>query len=450
MGIICSIPCCLAGKAGKCVSAPEVEEEHESEEQESDASPPQLPGLDPAMYQGTEVYSEAPSSPDAKPWGTPKISPGKSFVELNKRFDDLLADEIEESRENARRSLQRLSAAARISIGCGTAGDDADKQDVDVEAVLDEVERLVDVSYDVLKAEELLAALEEHLGSNSKLWEDILERPFFDRFKRKLDIYTKVGQAVCKATDDWFCVYHDQSWTQTIYGCIDKDNNKCLHYRVTVHIPTSLTNVMAIGNEVELLPTWNTLVINEPSVIGRRTAHYMVLNYQMSILGGMYKVDILNEIRRFSDPEGGYLAEYIESAGNDHPCYKPTLNGYKRPDTKLQNIWIACGPKQTTLVQVGKVVLPFTATKWLASTVGSLAGRFIVGGLVKNSMRSAEPGNPWEERLAQDVYGLYERMSECVNGAGSGARSRRKTSMSATEMNEFFSNRSSRIKRSEK
>lgn len=467
MGIVCSIPCCIAGKnygynllEGKCASPQDIVQAHESDNEDSEAEPQEIPGLpgvdsdhysDPDIKDGDQVCI-GDATEEAEPWGTPKISPAKSYVMINKEGLSLIGIEGADASmglRGGRRSFSRLSrSASRLSDGDGTEsrGFVPDMPDVDVDAVLAEVERLVDVSYDVLKAEELLAALEEHLGSENTLWEDILKTPLFERFSRKMDIYKKVGEAVCKSTDDWFCVYQDQGQNSTIFGCIDPENNKCLHYRVTAHIPTSLTNVMAIGNEVQLLPAWNSLVVNQPEVIGRRTGHYMVLNYQMSILGGMYKVDILNEIRRFSDPRGGYLAEYIESAGKDHPCYKPTLSGYKRPDTKLQNIWIACGPNHTTLVQVGKVVLPFTATKWLASTVGGLAGRFIVGGLVKNSMRSVEPGNPWEKLLIEDELGLYARMTDCVNGKGSTARSKRSTSMSASEMESFFNDR--RLKRS--
>ena len=45
---------------------------------------------------------------------------------------------------------------------------------------------------------------------------------------------------------------------------------------------------MAVTNEVQLMPMWNKLVAKEPKTIGRRTALYMVLNYQMAFMA-MYK-----------------------------------------------------------------------------------------------------------------------------------------------------------------
>merc|ERR1719213_775594 len=101
---------------------------------------------------------------------------------------------------------------------------------------------------------------------------------------------------------------------------------------------------MAVANEIQLMPKWNSLVVKDPEVVGRRTAHYMVLNYQISALGGMYKVDVLNEIRRFSDVEGGYLVEYVTSVPSDHPSYKDAEKGYKRMQTLIKNVITACGP----------------------------------------------------------------------------------------------------------
>merc|ERR1712072_989907 len=136
---------------------------------------------------------------------------------------------------------------------------------------------------------------------------------------------------------------------------------------------------------------------------------------------------MLNEIRRFSVTDGGYLVEYIQSCGKEHPSYKAPKSGYKRPETLIKNVWTACGPDLTILVQVGKLVLPFPVTKWVASTVGGIAGRFIIGGLVKNSLKSAERGNPWEELMAKDELGLYSRLDECVASKASELRRPRGT-----------------------
>merc|ERR1712048_832544 len=164
---------------------------------------------------------------------------------------------------------------------------------------------------------------------------------------RRMRLFIGVGRACCEADRSWFSAFDDGK--STIVGCIDAHDPTTLHYRVCAVIPTKLTNAMVVANEVELLPQWNALVAKPPECIGKRTAHYMVINYQMSILNGMYKMDVLNEVRRFTDCEGGFLAEYITSCNEDHPCYKKPLDGFARPMTKLQNIWAACGESQTVL-----------------------------------------------------------------------------------------------------
>lgn len=223
-----------------------------------------------------------------------------------------------------------------------------------------------------------------------------------------------MGKAVCNKDDTWFEVFANPNGTQTIHACLDPKDASSLNYRVRAVIPTRLTQAILVANEVQFMPEWNKLVVQEPKVIGRRTAHYMVLNYQMSVLAGMFKVDVLSEIRRFTDVAGGYMAEYIQSVepGTEH--YVEPKAGYKRPYTKLTNVWAACGPDHTVLIQVGKLKLPFNVSKWVVKQVGGVAGTKIIGGLVNNSLLAKEPGNRWESSLKADAYGLYARLEECV------------------------------------
>jgi len=280
---------------------------------------------------------------------------------------------------------------------------------------------LIDTEYDILKAEFVLGELEACFSSSNRpeAWQEFLQKDLFLRFKRKLDYFMDVGQSCFDMKGEWFRAYDDAGKNRSIHGWIDPADKRKLLYKVYAQIPTTLANVMAVANEVDLLPEWNQLVTGTPEVVGRRTAHYMVLNYQMSILGGMQKLDILNEIRRFTDTDGGFLAEYIESVPEGHPAYKPPAPGFKRPKTLLKNVWVACGPNHTVLIQSGKLELPVTVSQWWATKIGGIAGRLLIGGLVKNSLRSTEPNNPWEGLLGTDSLGLYGRLEECINSKAS-------------------------------
>lgn len=296
---------------------------------------------------------------------------------------------------------------------------DGQLADEQVRSFVNGLERLVDWHYDTMLAELILARLETQFPRAEQ--RKVLTQAVVRRLDRKLRYIKIVGQACCSQGASWFNVYKDGD-LQSIDGCIDPRDSTILHYKARVTIPAGLTTVMCVANEIEMLPMWNKLVVGVPEVVGRRTAHYMCLNYQMSFLGGMYKIDILNEVRRFSDTKGGLLVEYIRSVSDAHPCHRPVGSGFKRPQTELKNVWLACGENSSVLIQVGKLKLPFSSSRWLASSLGGVAGRFIVSGLINNSLRAAEPGNPWEDKLKADKLGFYARLQEVMESDGSRRR----------------------------
>jgi hypothetical protein len=309
--------------------------------------------------------------------------------------------------------------------------------------MLEVVAKLVDRDYDILPAEMLLAEVEKLIGQE-RFANEVLNSDLFERFARKLDFFYDVGISCSEQQDDWIELYNGEKGAQLITGLIDPDDSTVVHYAVRCEIPSSITNVLAVANEIHLMPKWNSLVVGEPLVIGRRTAHYFVLNYQMSALGGMYKVETLNEIRRFSDQAGGYMVEYVTSVAPDHPSYKEPKKGFKRMQTLLKNVFIACGPEHTVLLQRGKLKLPFSATKWVAKTIGGVAGKFIVGGLVANSAMAAKPGNDWEAPIKEDKYGLYYRLSELIAGEQSVKRDPKNSEdgkIAAYDVASFFNKR---------
>jgi len=291
-------------------------------------------------------------------------------------------------------------------------------------ALVEKAGFLVDLEYDIIKAERIFGELEAELMSNSKqeVWKAIAAEQLFARFRRKMEYFTDVGRSCFSKTGDWFVVYEDNDQTRSIRCWVDPSDRRKVSYTVHAQIPTCLANAMVVANEVELVPLWNKLVVGKPKAVGRRTAHYQTINYQMSALGGMLKFDILNEVRRFSDPDGGFVAEYIESVPEDHPAYSPPSSGFKRPKSLLKNVWVACGQNHTVFIQTGKLEFPLSVSQWWATKIGGIAGQFFLAGLVKNSLRSTEPDNPWEASLGADKLGLYGRMTECTDSAESRRR----------------------------
>lgn len=308
-------------------------------------------------------------------------------------------------------STEEQEELERLGSTCSTC---EPGQGYSKEALLSRLEYLVDVSYDILMAEEVLQLLKTALADSPQEWQEVRRSSLYERFSRRLVYFAEVGQSVCADMCGWFSVFEADGGRQSIKVLLDKYDPNKVDYRVSALIPAHITHVLAVANEIQLLPTWNTLVTGTPRTIGRRTAHYMMLNYQMSVLGGMYKLDVLNEVRRFSNIEGGFLAEYIESAEEDHPSYTPPPSGYKRPSTKIQNVWVSVGSSHTLLIQFGSVRTPFNLGKWLVQSLGTLAGKIILGGIVKNSLLASKPGNAWEQPRLKDSLGLYARLDECA------------------------------------
>lgn len=298
----------------------------------------------------------------------------------------------------------------------------AKKRQVMMQSAMAEIETLLDDAADVLAAGSRLSALERELGSVSPKWSEVTSSPVFQRFQRLLNLHFEVGRFCFAQYDDWFALYKDSAGSATIFGRFDKDDDFTFHYRVRVHIPAKLTDVMVVANESLLLREWNALVMNPPKIVGRRKALHFVLHYQMSVLQGTYKVDLLDEIRRYIDVQAGSLVEHICSVPKGHDSYREPVSGYRRLETELRNIWVACGSSDTVLIQAGTVQLPFSRSQWALTSLGGIAGRFIVGGLVKSVTNCKEPGSPWEKPLQDDDTGLYARLERCVEARASAER----------------------------
>lgn len=321
----------------------------------------------------------------------------------------------------------RLLGLTRDEVGSQSPDSSLSPLSGRTQALLEKVKAQVDDEFRILEAETLLADLqtrlrEEELHGEVE-WEAVEALTLFERFSSNLDLYHLAGQTCCDEANDWFNLYKDATGSQTISGCFDPDCARSFYYRVCLSIPVGLPQVMAVANEVHLGQQWQPLLIAPPDVLGRRTACKMVVHSQMSMMGGMFKLDVLNDIKRFVNTEGGFLAEYIKSADKDHPCYVGPTPGFRRPESEIMNVWAACGPNHTILIQVGKVQLPIPVTRWVAHTIGGLGGKRILEGLTRNALRSTEPGNPWAAPLAEDKLGFYKLLAEAVQAPASLDRS---------------------------
>lgn len=188
--------------------------------------------------------------------------------------------------------------------------------------------------------------------------------------------------------------------------------------------PVSLASAVSIAMETELARLWNSALQEEPVVLERCGGLHLTVAQKLVILCGILKFDSLDEIHRFIDVDGGFMAECIETVTEGQPNYSGPDRGYTRALSGLKSTWVACGKDASVLILTGSAQMPFRVSKRFATTCGGFIGKHIVSGLVKNSMRTMEPGNPWATALQADKFGIYARLNACAASESSLARGR--------------------------
>lgn len=278
--------------------------------------------------------------------------------------------------------------------------------------LLKEIQRLVNVEYDMLAASSLMQQLQDHLAG-TRAWVSVQASALHHRLSSRLQEFMRGGRACFDDSGEWHLLYENAKEGQSIHARFNDENPLLVQYRVSAQVNAPLSSAYAVANEEKLMSIWNKLTEGSPQILGTRTSHYKVVNYQMSAMAGLYKVDFLNEIRRFIDPESGCLIELVANIEKGHPLYVEPKRGYNRPETKFQTVWSACGQGHTVLVQTGNLKLPFSVGKWLGTKLGAIAGKYMVEGLVRNSLLSIEPNSPWQSYLEADTHGLYALLKNC-------------------------------------
>jgi len=101
--------------------------------------------------------------------------------------------------------------------------------------------------------------------------------------------------------------------------------------------------------------------------------------------------------------------------------------------TSLKNIYLACGSNHTVFIQAGSLKLPFGLAQWQAKVLGGVAGKFIVGALVNNSLLADKSNSPWKKSISEDRLGLYHRLNECTASEASQHRAPKESANGLTQ-----------------
>jgi len=301
---------------------------------------------------------------------------------------------------------------------------------------LQRANELVEDEFDILAAYKLLLELRTDSSPSlreSEEWAAVTTTPVFKRCLEGLSVFRNIGLAVCDQSTDWFTVWEDSAKHSLLAGRIDANDPTLAHFRMRVFFPVSLVNAVSITAETDLTRLWNGALEKDPDVLGRRQGLQVYVSQQMTVLCGLLKFDALDEIQRYVDVDGGFMAELVDSIPEGHPHYRAAPRGYNRAISGLKSAWVACGSEASVLILTGSIQMPFSISKRFARTLGSYIGRNIVSSMVKNSLRTQKAGNPWADALAKDRFGLYSRLSQCMASEASMTRGRALASLSGKQ-----------------
>mmetsp|Transcript_43210 Transcript_43210/g.109923 ORF Transcript_43210/g.109923 Transcript_43210/m.109923 type:complete len:614 (+) Transcript_43210:52-1893(+) len=288
--------------------------------------------------------------------------------------------------------------------------------------IMYEVTRHLDSTHDILRAEELFAELKRRLSVRE--WDSLQETELLGQFSAQLEPFFDIGRYCCLETRDWSTDFQDSDMH---IECM-RDDSHTIFYRARVKLPVSLACAVAVTNELDLLPTWDPLVSSPPEVVGTRTAHRMTMRYQMNLLRGFRRFDVLSEVRRFIDRDAGFLAEAADGVPEGDPNWSAPSRGLARPPgLKTRRLWLAFGKEACVLVEVGAMGLqPRMGERLLRPFAAALLRRRALA-MRNAAVSAAVADSTWEARRQSDADGLYAQLEEAARSKGSRQRSDNKS-----------------------
>lgn len=305
----------------------------------------------------------------------------------------------------------------------GTQIVDVGDLSVHSQAVLKEAQHLITEEYNVLGAEALVQKLQQELRNKPKEWAAVRCSEAYRLVYDGRALMARIGEACSQDQRNWFVVLQDEAGAQSVTARIDDNDSRIIHYRAIVEVPFGLSEVMVVTNEVELGTLWQTHLVRAEAV-GKRSAHRLLVHGLNTVMGGLVKADTLNEVQRFINVEGGFLAERLMKLPEDHPEYMPPEPGFRRAGAEVYNVYICLGQHRTCMVQVGFMQLPLPTTRWIVQTFGGLIWKGMVSGIYRNAAQVSQPGTPWEAARKKDAEGFYALLARCEKAKPSMARAK--------------------------
>jgi len=257
--------------------------------------------------------------------------------------------------------------------------------------------------YEVLEAEAVLAAALQQLEGNPQACEELRGAPIF------ASVLSRVAQydAICSmmVNPDMKTLWESEDGKFELH----QTQGAWFDYKMTLNLDAPLSECICTGEEVDLIPKAQPMVVGTPEKLGPCSKFFTVTLMKLSVI--FFRVELLFEVLRVRNRQFGFLTESIRSNFPADGRHIPEKGRRSiRPWIYTANLWMPRGGGQpgTVLVQVCRVDCGMNVPQWVLNFVFRQLASTFMSDLKKSAARAQEAGSPWAQRIADDASGLYQ------------------------------------------
>lgn len=260
---------------------------------------------------------------------------------------------------------------------------------------------------EILEAEAVLAAALKEMEDSPQACDQLRQSPIFTSVSDRVAQY----DAICSmmANDKMRTLWESEDGKFELYQV----EGTWFDYKMTLNIDAPLSECIATGQEVDLIPQAQANVSGTPEKLGPCSKFLMVTLMKLSVV--LFRVELLFEVLRVRNKKFGFLAESIRSnfPADGRPIPEKGWRSV-RPWVYTANVWMPRGGGQpgTVLVQVTRVDCGLNVPQRVLNLVFKQMAPTFMADLRKSAAKAREAGSPWAKRIKEDASGLYRDCRE--------------------------------------
>lgn len=311
-----------------------------------------------------------------------------------------IGDEID---SGCRLSSGDFDSITDFPLECGRSGQ------IVAEAIA-KAEQLME-DYDILEAEAVLVEALKELEDNAEACTELRQAPVFKSVSDRVAQYDALSSMLTNPNMKTLWESEDGKFE------LHQEQGTWFDYKMTLNIDAPLSECVATGHELDLVPKAQPLVSGTEK-LGPCGKFLMVTLMKLSVV--LFRVELLFEVLRVRNKKFGFLAESIRSSFPANGRHIPE-KGWRsvRPWVYTANLWMPRGGGQpgTVLVQVTRVDCGLNVPQCVLNFVFRQMASTFMSDLRNSAARAQEAGSPWATRIAEDESGLYRDLRDLETAA---------------------------------